>query len=604
MIYDYYCVDCGNKLEGTQISFDLGQFLGLSTFSGSESARSKATRITAEQLKTLARNSGTELKHGQKVEITLTLRGFLDIIGQNSKDPGLRELIRTITYERESLIEVIKEMIDTGENPEVLDGLALQYYNALKSRFEPKNQETDEDKLNPAKYVSSFLIKPIFFDEGESSEIYTVEYAYDRNSPVFNRIKVPTEIRGYCPICGMPVLRETGKYPHVLVGMLGVQSAGKTSSIVAMMQELDCSCRELGLKRPDNALCDSRYKDRMDNVALYKNGWAVRKTLVETNKGTFNASLLLESDQKPVTKIVTFVDIAGEQCYDPRTEEMNATALNVYPLIGCCDLYLLCTCIDKTGYGNAEGGSPADIPAKAMVQIAKNVYDSQRDPAKVPPLCIVLTKTDMVVDAALKKESHNPFRELLVAPDNLNRKQIDNLINTYDSVQDENVRTPMEWCIDAYNEFKQRTYISMLSCSALGRGGKKYEGDMEELTPYKENGEVVPFVRTRMDDLWRWILQAIGMIDLGPKMRNPLRWVPSYGEKYIYGRHTFSEGEPVRRVYTEEEAVNRCSAVKTLFINSSPDDDSILDASNADKPFFAFGNWKQKKINQAVEDLG
>ena len=53
MIYDYYCVDCGRKHRGEEISFDLAEFLGLKNVLDSTGSVTSVTlvSVTAWQTK-------------------------------------------------------------------------------------------------------------------------------------------------------------------------------------------------------------------------------------------------------------------------------------------------------------------------------------------------------------------------------------------------------------------------------------------------------------------------------------------------------------------------------------------------------------------------
>ena len=83
MIYDYYCVDCGNKIEGGKINFDLAEMIGLRT-GDSKGVFGKHTQVSAGQLKGLAGACKQELVHGTKTRIEISLRAFLQIMGWNA----------------------------------------------------------------------------------------------------------------------------------------------------------------------------------------------------------------------------------------------------------------------------------------------------------------------------------------------------------------------------------------------------------------------------------------------------------------------------------------------------------------------------------------
>lgn len=617
MIYDYYCVDCGNKLKGAQIHFDLAELLGLRGTKGQ--MKSRMTQISSEELQKLASQSNTRLVHGKSCRIEITLLGLLRIMGENAGGEALKNTMETFT--RSTLIDALSEVYSTTENQEVQGDLISSFRDALISRFEyfggqesiPEEDRDDLEKVERElqlrddleRYRACFWVKPEYFEDGASEQIYSVSYTNEEHSPNYKKIMSPTEIRGYCPICGQPVLAGTGKYEHMLVGLLGVQSAGKTSTIVAMLKQIETSYHGLGLKYPGGALCDSRYEHRLINTKLYENGWAVKKTDKDTNIATFNASLLLQTENMSKTKILTFIDIAGEQCYDTTTRTVNAEALEIYPLINSCDMYLLCSCIDQNGYGNADG-IKSNIPIDAVVEIARGIYGNLRNPAKVPPLCIVLTKADLAPEDMQPSVDENPFATMKVDAEYLYRDQITVLHTTYEQYDQENIQEPLRWCVATYEDMKKRTYVSMLSTSALGREATTFTGNEKEIDSYTNDDQKLrPFVRQRLDVLWKWITQVAGLGPIG-NSGYCFPYVPSYGESYADGGGDRADSATPRRVYTIAQSEQRINAVRNVFLNMSEQDNEILGIWEAVERRVPFrrGDDTEKKIRRIRQALG
>ena len=276
MIYDYYCMDCGNRFKGEEIRFDLGEILGFRGDSGVRTdgdssdgstihTNSKAMQISANQLIALAKKNGVELKHGQRSRLRVSLRDFLMIMGANVGREQNREklLVELMNKSKHSeLRNVLREVYSTGESLEVEE----QMINAFKAQIDtifPLSEEAEkyiwENESDPnrkeelkkiresnANYMAIVYLEPEYFDNGKSNQLYTVRYTKDPGAAVLNTPAAPLEIRGYCPKCGKPVVVGAGKYPHKLVGLLGVQSAGKTSLVVAMIREIQSSYHDLG----------------------------------------------------------------------------------------------------------------------------------------------------------------------------------------------------------------------------------------------------------------------------------------------------------------------------------------------------------------------
>lgn len=603
MIYDYYCVDCGNKIEGGKINFDLAEMIGLRT-GDSKGVFGKHTQVSAGQLKGLAGACKQELVHGTKTRIEISLRAFLQIMGWNAGGVELRQLMSS--YQYNELADALVPLVRTGENDAAAQQLLNDYQRALKNKFIFKTvkradeQITEEERQNTQNYKAVFWVKPEFLENGKSDQLYTVQYSQIEDTPNMETLKAPTEIRGYCPHCGKPILKGTGKYPHLLIGLLGAQSSGKTSTIVAMMYQILAYYDKIGVKFPGNILCDSRYQAMQDNIRLFEKGWAVQKTNVETSAGTFNASLLLESKATGVKKVLTFVDIAGEQCFDTITETVNRTAFKVYPLINSCDMYLLCNCIDQTGYGNADG-EQAFIPPKAVILVAEGIYEELRDPAKVPPLGIIMTKADMAASAGASTTPGNPFASIKPNKKYVYQDSLDALSNTYDMIGNENIREPLRWSCKAYEDLKDRTYMMMMSSSALGRDAVKYKGPMDNIPPYTDgNGRFVPFHPIRLLDLWGWILKNAGLdpvVGRGYSFRN----VPNYAEKYILNSTDPAIRKKHLLAYKSTEAMSRCQNIVRLFINPSRTDRGIVEAGRQEIKGFML--TEERKAAKQLENI-
>lgn len=632
MVHNYYCVDCGNKLRAEQISFDLADLLGIkienidsstgkrkrstveilqsNEYEEHKFVKSKTTQISVKKLRELAEKRGIQLSHRKKTFMRVTLMEFLRIMGENvGRDTDRGEILGEVMaqYHKSELAEALEEVYGTNENTEVAQRMIRQWQAALENRFQLSleaekfimNNSGDEskreiiDKLqdNTANYEAGFWLEPEFFEDGKSQSIYTIRYSHDMKAAFMEDIHEPLTIRGYCPICGQPVIDGAGKYPHELVGMLGVQSAGKTSLILALISQLQETFDEFGINYPGAALCDSRYDIMQNNHKLYDCGWAVVKTNASSNEGTFNVSFRISNKDNTVTKLLTLVDIAGEQCYDLKYGVVNQNAFKTYPLIGQCTMYLLCSCIDQTGYGNADGET-SFIPLQALIQIAEQIYAHIPDKTKIPPLCLVMTKTDMASNSGGAVEGENPFDNVRGTNSYEFASQLENMKLIYSTTDNENIRGPLSWCKNTFDNMKTKTYVSILTCSALGRAGVRYDGNIADIRPYTENGKTVPFKRTRIGDVWRWILQVAGLSPVPGTSRN-LPYVVSYNEHYLLPNNNNGKGYKA----TQESMHFRCLAVQKLFINQSDTDRQIIVELRRER------GWFDPRLDRALETL-
>lgn len=636
MTYKYYCVDCGNEIPGEEINFDLADLLGIRIGNDNSSVqrglerdekgnfknfvKRKTTQISARKLMALAEKHNVPLKHGVRSFLKITLKEFLTVMGENEGGEVLAQEMRSKKYSE--LREALELVFQTSENRIVEEKLIKDWLKILEERFhfndeanstiaQQKEEGKDSDPeihsmhmlmmQNTTNYEAGFWIEPEFFGSSSKQAIYTVRYSLHNQNAFMENIHEPMTIRGFCPRCGQPVIEGAGKYPHELVGLLGVQSSGKTSMIMAIIKELQDNFGYLGISYPGAPLCDSRYHIMMLNKELYDNGWAVEKTNASSNEGSFNISLKISDKDNRTTKLVTFVDIAGEQCYDIRNHQVNQEALQKYPVIGQCKLYILCSCIDKTGYGNADG-ERAIIPENALIQIATTIYERLlgiNKTTKIPPLCILMTKADMSPKPVDRPSATNPFRNIKTPEYYLYKNQLDNLVRAYDMTDEKNIRDPLDWCGKTYDEIAKFTYVSMMSCSALGRSGVRYEGDLQNIVPFTDKGEPVGFRRVRIAILCKWIMEVLGLKTID-EMQYLLPYIPSYREYYTLDNNAGKDGYFTA---TEEDMKLRIMAIMKLFINHSPLDQAILNEFNRENGRW-LGSTLSRRLKKVAENSG
>ena len=616
MIYDYYCVDCGRKHRGEEISFDLAEFLGLKNVLDSTGSVTSVTLVSVDRLKDFAEKSGNPLQHGKPSKVNITLREFLMIMAENAGGVELRN--QMLDYTRSELEEAVEDVVDTGlVSQAVRDQMKARYVSALSNKFvrthsylnSSDEEDEEDDRENLDHYVAQFWVQPEFFEDGNSDQIYSVTYSDEPNPVNMKEMVAPRKIRGYCPDCGKPVLENTGKYPHILVGLLGVQSAGKTSLIVAMIEEMMSHYNRYNVKFPNNILCDSRYPYMELNKKLFRNGWAVEKTAANTNTATFNASLLLTSEDAEKKAIYTFIDIAGEMCYDIETQTVSADALERYPLINSCQCYLLCTSINQKNYGNVGDAESQEalvdsISPQAAMIIVQEIYKKLRRsenilqsgkllPLDVPPLCVVATKADkdsfsMIdenISYAFEQNRKNPLDSLEISTELFHKGRLEEMRDIYDQLYNNDIQDAIDRCCEVLKDMKQTTYVSMMSCSALGRQAAKYEGDKNEITPYKNpEGKKVPFTPVYLEDLWKWILQVTGLIET-EGTGYTFSAIPSYNESYLLSGED-EENSKYRKKFYASESESRINAVRHLFLNPSEFDCDVEDAWNEEVTFF------------------
>ena len=414
-------------------------------------------------------------------------------------------------------------------------------------------------------------------------------------------------IRGYCPKCNEPIAEGSGKYEHLLVGFLGAASAGKTSLFVSMINDVCHYSEQLGIELPE-ILCDGKYDKIMSAITLNKYGWAVGKTDAQVVVEAYNATLLVKRRTGNKTILLSFVDIAGELCYDQDIQDISLEALQTFPLITSCHLYMLCTCVSQMGYGNAEENeqeNAAAIDNRALIQIANGIYRQRNNQDSIPPMCIVITKADMVLDDAnMQNRRKTPF-DLENMPELSGRKfvqqevknlkeQIEYLQKIYNATNDRDIIESLDWCKRTYDNSKTMTYMAILACSALGRPGRKFDNERDNL---ERGGD--KFEPRRLKEIWSWILCNLGMM---PVCENYyLSYIPSFGEGF-HMEDERNQTYPVRRVFEEKEEKSRTEAVYQLYLNPS-EADQALHLYHMDPPR-SWEFWEKNKRMQILKNIG
>lgn len=577
MIYDYYCTNCGNQLYGTDIVFDLAQILDL----GSE----RFIKFSPIDLREVAERNNQPLVNGRKIRLKITLFDLLGYIGQDL-DTLNQEAMQELPYDEFAAGEAMVNLLQGSsmQNDDVQMNNIKTWVDAITAKLklqEKAGSETLDDAewmQDTSHYDLYFWVEPVFFEGTE--EIYTIKYSLEENPanllPFSYKRKI---IRGYCPKCNEPIAEGSGKYEHLLVGFLGAASAGKTSLFVSMINDVCHYSEQLGIELPE-ILCDGKYDKIMSAIRLNKYGWAVGKTDAQVVVEAYNATLLVKRRTGNKTILLSFVDIAGELCYDQNIQDISLDALQSFPLITSCHLYMLCTCVSQMGYGNAEENereNAAAIDNRALIQIANGIYRQRNNQDSIPPMCIVITKVDMAsADANMQNRGATPF-DLNNMPELSGRRfeqhgvnlkdQIIYLQNIYNATNDGDIIESLDWCKRTYDNSKTMTYMAILACSALGRPGRKFDSEKDNLERGGDN-----FQPIQLKEIWSWILCNLGMMPVCGNYYLP--YIPSFGE----GFHMEDEGNqiyPVRRVFEENEEESRTKAVYQLYLNPSQTDKEL-----------------------------
>ena len=525
-------------------------------------------------------------KNGRRLPVDFEAGTYTDAQGKHELDFRALEAVLGMLFRR------------TDENIGGNDAIVNALAGALRARFKlPYEEENDPEAQKDLNcYVARFILEPVFCED----TIYTFEYSPDisrLDSTSLRQIECPKKIRGYCPHCGSVVVDGAGRYRQRLIGLIGYMSAGKTTTIVALLEELftDSVQKRLGFSSTgQEALCDSKYEILGQNQQLYRNGFNVIKTNATNSATIFNASVLVTGegrDEEPV--ILTFIDVAGENCFDEYGKFDNRIA-EITPLILGCDIYLLCVPLITDSTKDNEGKLGNVDRFKAPATMARELYDRMTARGKTPPLCILLTKADrtMQVGARTGEELFDSIKdgtEKFYGYDSrpgeftyLYRAQIDQIKNYYAGVGV--IKESVEACIRAFENNGGRCYQTLLSCSSQGGEGLKWDGRSQ--LDFRAAGYMTDErMRSGVDEVLSWILKTAGIIEVdagvmenGKNAGYRFRHIPAYEESY-YETEEECERSEKGFVIDPDEIRRRVGAVSSLFISMSRMDMDLYTAS-------------------------
>lgn len=514
MSYSYYCVECGEHLEAGDISFDLTELTGIreiitngrSEMMSAMPIKPGMARVQAKALVDSAvspEGGRISVRDGNPIRVEWSLLRYLENIAVNCKGRAYREKVSGLKISNlrdDPSTNLLYKVLDLDENDTYTRKDFDTFVGAMLQVFTLKGGATNERDLD--NFICEFTIRPEFLSDG--SGIYTIKYM-NRVTDSWQDVSYGGAIRGYCPRCGGPVLSGCGEHEHVLVGLLGAQSAGKTSTIIAMLDDIKNHFSELGVRYPvPIPLYDKRFMVTRRNFDLYRQGWAVNKTDIDNAYSKFNASILVEAaESASVGKLLTFVDIAGEVLYDKDKGGLNVDAMKSYPLIDKCDLYVVCSC---------ARADDLDVPPDAITNIAREIYILRKHQS---PMCIMLTKADQydarqngIGDTADSAEGRDRgvIDRIVPAGNYAYAIHLNGFKNASKSGNNEE-RAVVEWCGKTYREFQTYSFVTMLYSAAYGYSAKLYDGDINSIPDSHERPRPVG-----IDDLWRWVLTLTGLV--------------------------------------------------------------------------------------------
>lgn len=283
-------------------------------------------------------------KNKSKYDLTNYIRDFIEI-----KDIKISDLPEDYLF----LIE--KDAIDTKFD----DGIDGEYdFTISKDTFE--DDGTTRKSYDFGKYV--YKREDIRSFGSDEKHVDKVSCGVQIKIPLkisLGKLTAGKEIKKTitvkrCPNCLMELSGELGKHEITNIGFIGSPRSGKTSLIVALCHFIkhNFNSDDFGIKNI-TIINDVTRNDKNEVIhtgigkslnrflMYYESGLEVDKTR-KTDKDIINLNVMIESE-KGSTKIINFVDLAGEFWNNPSTPEIDtAEIVEKRPIIGECDKFIIC----------------------------------------------------------------------------------------------------------------------------------------------------------------------------------------------------------------------------------------------------------------------
>ena len=237
---------------------------------------------------------------------------------------------------------------------------------------------------------------------------------------IFDSDNTPLSTLRRCAHCGRPLSPVTGTAPELRVVFQGSSVAGKTSLMIAMINELQEQREELlGLRSAVLSDVGDEYtKWMIRELKWYRKGYNILKTEKDQPEPRLY-SVKIFVDEKPL--VLTMVDMPGE-FFDGDNNENAMHVLDKDWFRQYADIYCHCHAIwsfmqyemvkdvsgtrDETLIKKIE--EKTGLPEEALSRVSYEMYEQRFNEVKsymknrgkeMPPHAVILTKTDAIIFA-------------------------------------------------------------------------------------------------------------------------------------------------------------------------------------------------------------
>lgn len=619
--YDFYCTHCASKQDAKKVLYDMK---GLLSTEEQVQVNILKLRLTEAELRALQAQGKPQENNLYQCTVRLPeLLGYM--ANQNNLNlpglPGLtmeeiREFVAYINEAQPTPTPWDSDEDDDFDSVEEENPAAVQD-QSQKREWSPiiqdlirRDQTTDVAERAEERLRSDLNLLSRLFSNGETCTFgLRLETANDDRgekivigTSIFNGLELLDLDNRVCGKCGKRIFKAAGTAEHKSIVFIGDQSAGKTSTILALTHyarehlrgDLGSeiwhdaatipSVREITLLSPSE-----RLSHELDD--LFPRGIAPAKTDVKQRENAYSATFLVTSGRDGKRKkILTLMDLPGELCQWGGELQVNKIR-NDFPVALACDTFVVCfdTSVVKQAQvvrgGNGNGGGENEMPNLAEEN------NKRRQPGQVvSDTCQWADKFQKLLVDNTNKTNYVPAILVFTKCWDLeegkeNPKTGGSFVSPEDRVyrfQDErsaiNNNAVFGYACKKFGETGGlgTAYNAVLRASPYG-----YPAPAENKAKSKEGTSCHPPKPRNIDKLMCWLLMVSGCIPTEGVYKKEIgATVGGYQLRdYVLTRPQLRTQMPLYPGENPDEALARCA----LFANPSDTDKEYL-RSYADKP--------------------
>ena len=614
MGYEYYCDNCGRRIDESNVLFDMRRIL-LQT-SKNEDVFSVIPFYMTEQEIWNFFNKGVNEQTGFRC-CKLSFQEFVNTIA-NENNMG-REAIRGLTMAdisryittsaeavskpKRSLGTLFFDDYDEAENDEpeevYVEPPAIM---AIKSAYK---ENKDSDVFGAAAIRSDFLKVLMVFNDSDEIQIRCNPLIQkdDKKNDVLIGFEVmyPSGAQAgvsarVCYNCKERVFEHAGEAKHQSIVLIGDPASGKTSTILSLAHYAQ-NFMTLGLEREiwgNSRMADDLIRDielvsvkqrLREDIMLYQQGIAPNRTKATSRKDAYDMTLWV-TDKFGRHHLVTIIDLPGEICFtDDHTVIDEEKLQGEFRVALSCDAFIVCFDGGREERDLEDGIVSGDAAGARVRRVCNQVERFQQLRARIKkqeiraqgkpvddnmalqaPVILLYTKCKELEEQ--KGDNH-----IFVDGRSATREGERYHMNLYSLLDEEKAISENAFYRAIITQMGNcglnKGYYATLRCSPYGYHAPSLDDVSSTENPKKAQ---TPSPRN-VDRLMIWLMQAAGCSSVDGEFIPGLAERTGYPMKnYYFSRQQYRDERPERDSGDEYSAMKEAIARYILFINPSDQD--------------------------------